>query len=108
MLHLRKKLTLPSILALYALLAINGLIEGFSTSHIRHFQHIHAGQYHTEQKYQSLIELTAQLDQDNNEVASEDSFDGKGFASYLAPYVFSLIASIVVTGAFVKFVLLDY
>jgi len=39
---------------------------------------------------------------------NEDKFDGKGFANYLAPYVLTVIASLVVTGAFVKFVMADY
>ena len=37
-----------------------------------------------------------------------DNFDAKGFGSYLAPYVLALFASVGVTYAFVKFVLLDY
>jgi hypothetical protein len=37
-----------------------------------------------------------------------DNFDAKGFGGYLAPYALALIASVLVTGAFVKFVLLDY
>lgn len=46
---------------------------------------------------------------DNNQAAAaDDSFDGRGFANYLAPYALTLVASIVVTGLFVKFVLLDY
>lgn len=38
----------------------------------------------------------------------KSNFDGKGFAGYLAPYVLAVVASIGVTAAFVKFVLLDY
>jgi hypothetical protein len=34
--------------------------------------------------------------------------DAKGFAGYLAPYALALLLSIAVTGAFVKYVLLDY
>ena len=37
-----------------------------------------------------------------------DNFDAKGFGSYLAPYALALFASMGVTYAFVKFVLLDY
>lgn len=37
-----------------------------------------------------------------------DSFDGKGFAGYLAPYVLAFFLAVGVTAAFVKFVLLDY
>ena len=36
------------------------------------------------------------------------NFDAKGFGSYLAPYALALLASVGVTYAFVKFVLLDY
>lgn len=47
---------------------------------------------------------------ENTDVAStvEDSFDGKGFAKYLAPYMLTAIAGVLVTGLFVKFVLMDY
>lgn len=38
----------------------------------------------------------------------DGGFDALGFAGYLAPYTLALIASIAVTGAFLKFVLLDY
>lgn len=38
--------------------------------------------------------------------AQESSFDGQGFANYLAPYALALVASIGVTALFVKFVLL--
>ena len=46
---------------------------------------------------------------DDGEISQpQDTFDGQGFADYLAPYVLTAIASIVVTGLFVKFVLMDY
>jgi len=38
----------------------------------------------------------------------EEGFDPVGFAGYLAPYVATLLLSIVVTGAFFKFVMMDY
>mmetsp|Transcript_37957 Transcript_37957/g.82570 ORF Transcript_37957/g.82570 Transcript_37957/m.82570 type:complete len:83 (-) Transcript_37957:63-311(-) len=50
-------------------------------------------------------------EENDSGVASSDydsSFDGKGFAGYLGPYALALFASIGVTWAFVKFVLLDY
>jgi hypothetical protein len=37
-----------------------------------------------------------------------DNFDANGFVGYLVPYALAVVAAIVVTGAFVKFVLLDY
>ena len=37
-----------------------------------------------------------------------ENFDAQGFGGYLAPYVAALLASVLVTGAFIKFVLLDY
>lgn len=40
--------------------------------------------------------------------AQKSNFDGEGFAGYLAPYALAAVASIAVTAAFVKFVLLDY
>ena len=45
---------------------------------------------------------------DDNGSGDVDNFDAKGFGSYLAPYALALLASIGVTYAFVKFVLLDY
>ena len=44
-------------------------------------------------------------DDNDNEM---DNFDAQGFGSYLAPYALALFASVGVTYAFVKFVLLDY
>lgn len=41
-------------------------------------------------------------------VSPKGDFDGAGFANYLAPYALTLVASIAVTAAFLKFVLLDY
>jgi len=37
-----------------------------------------------------------------------DNFDAAGFGNYLAPYLIAFVASIGITGAFVKFVLMDY
>ena len=37
-----------------------------------------------------------------------DNFDAEGFGGYLAPYALAAVASILVTAAFFKFVLLDY
>lgn len=45
---------------------------------------------------------------DNQKIDETKGFDGEGFAGYLAPYALALLASIGVTWAFVKFVLLDY
>ena len=47
---------------------------------------------------------------DPNDGSDNDvgNFDAKGFGSYLAPYALALFASVGVTYAFVKFVLLDY
>jgi hypothetical protein len=49
-------------------------------------------------------------DEDDESVPMKisDSFDGAGFANYLAPYALALLASVLVTLAFFKFVLLDY
>ena len=45
---------------------------------------------------------------DLNGSAPKPNFDGEGLAGYLAPYALAMAASIAVTAAFVKFVLLDY
>eukprot|EP00980_Cylindrotheca_fusiformis_P020059 scaffold7139_cov115-Cylindrotheca_fusiformis.AAC.9 len=64
-----------------------------------------------------LIPLNSEPNEDNQlegkphgvEYDTEkDSFDGNGFSNYLGPYVVALIASVVVTGGFVKFVLMNY
>lgn len=44
----------------------------------------------------------------NGSDPQKSNFDGEGFAGYLAPYALAMVASIAVTAAFVKFVLLDY
>lgn len=54
-----------------------------------------------------FAESEGEKNKENNAIA-DDSFDGKGFASYLAPYALALVASVGVTFLFVKFVLLDY
>jgi hypothetical protein len=43
-----------------------------------------------------------------DEVQQQNNFDGKGFAGYLAPYAIAAVASVAVTAAFLKFVLMDY
>ena len=56
-----------------------------------------------------LSKKGSEEDADNAAVSPDsDNFDGKGFAGYLAPYALAVLASIAVTAAFVKFVLLDY
>lgn len=69
-------------------------------------------------RYPASISLSANLEDDNqveakqagetSESGAEENFDGEGFANYLAPYAVALLASIAVTGGFVKFVLMDY
>lgn len=54
------------------------------------------------------LQLSNDNDQDDVMEGGEGNFDGKGFAGYLAPYAAAFVASIAVTAAFVKFVLMDY
>ena len=54
----------------------------------------------------TLLSLVPEDDNDDANVT--DNFDASGFGGYLAPYALALVASVAVTGAFVKFVLLDY
>jgi hypothetical protein len=53
-----------------------------------------------------------QLSDDDNNNGDDsdlnDNFDGDGFANYLAPYALAAVSAIVATGAFFKFVLMDY
>ena len=50
--------------------------------------------------------------EDQNKASSvteeSDNFDAAGFGNYLAPYLLAFVASVGITGAFVKFVLMDY
>ena len=56
-----------------------------------------------------LVSLSSSPNDDNDDGEGVvDSFDGKGFAGYLAPYALALVASVGVTLAFVNFVLLNY
>jgi hypothetical protein len=50
-----------------------------------------------------LIENSSESGSDN----ASENFDGKGFIGYLGPYILALFASLTVTAAFVKFVMLD-
>lgn len=58
--------------------------------------------------------LPAQMNdnEDQNKASSvteeSDNFDAAGFGNYLAPYLLAFVASVGITGAFVKFVLMDY
>ena len=52
-----------------------------------------------------LFQSLESNDEDDNDV---DNFDANGFGNYLAPYALAVLASVGVTFAFVKFVLLDY
>eukprot|EP00977_Amphora_coffeiformis_P016698 scaffold5237_cov179-Amphora_coffeaeformis.AAC.11 len=59
-----------------------------------------------------LVVLSESEDSGSDEKSSLDqgtsNFDGEGFVNYLAPYALAVVGSIVVTGLFVKFVMLDY
>mmetsp|Transcript_22102 Transcript_22102/g.36366 ORF Transcript_22102/g.36366 Transcript_22102/m.36366 type:complete len:99 (+) Transcript_22102:90-386(+) len=54
--------------------------------------------------------LSAQMNDNDNQngVSESDNFDAAGFGNYLAPYLIAFLVSIGITGAFVKFVLMDY
>mmetsp|Transcript_46969 Transcript_46969/g.98531 ORF Transcript_46969/g.98531 Transcript_46969/m.98531 type:complete len:105 (+) Transcript_46969:154-468(+) len=86
------------------------LAAGFSTRPIQHIQNIQTVKIHKTNNNLPVTSLAAGLDDDNQIANSDedDNFDGKGFANYLGPYALAFVASIAVTGAFVKFVLLDY
>ena len=53
-------------------------------------------------------ELFQSLEPNDGDDTDVDNFDANGFGNYLAPYALALLASMGVTFAFVKFVLLDY
>jgi hypothetical protein len=54
------------------------------------------------------IDAPLEQGQKPNELGEQGGLDAEGFAGYLAPYALAAIASIGVTGAFVKFVLMEY
>ena len=88
------------------------LVAGFSTQPRRHIQHIQTQKYYMSTKCQIIPLRMAGLD-DTDELEKipsdvQNNFDGKGFANYLAPYALAFVASIAITAAFVKFVLMDY
>ena len=56
----------------------------------------------------SSSELFRSLESNDGDGSDVDNFDADGFGNYLAPYALALLASMGVTFAFVKFVLLDY
>ena len=53
------------------------------------------------------LQLSNESNNDESKITQEN-FDGKGFANYLAPYALTLLVSIAATALFVKFVLMDY
>ena len=53
-------------------------------------------------------EIFQSLEPNDGDDTDVDNFDANGFGNYLAPYALALLASMGVTFAFVKFVLLDY
>lgn len=55
-----------------------------------------------------LPHFAEQDEQSENDIQEASGFDGEGFTGYLAPYALALLASVAVTAAFFKFVLLDY
>ena len=60
-------------------------------------------------RFSASYPLQLSSDNDNGDDSDlADNFDGDGFANYLAPYALAVIAAIVATGAFFKFVLMDY
>ena len=56
----------------------------------------------------SSSELFQSLEPNDGDGTDVDTFDANGFGNYLAPYALAILASVGVTFAFVKFVLLDY
>eukprot|EP00984_Skeletonema_dohrnii_P008752 scaffold3267_cov130-Skeletonema_dohrnii-CCMP3373.AAC.4 len=65
---------------------------------------------HTTRNFNPLPAQMNDNDEQNGVSAAEesDNFDAAGFGNYLAPYLIAFVASIGITGAFVKFVLMDY
>jgi hypothetical protein len=67
------------------------------------------GNHHSRRPFRLHISENDDDAKENDEsVSPKGDFDGDGFANYLAPYALALFASIAVTAAFLKFVLLDY
>lgn len=99
------------LFALAALLPLHA--NAFAPSPLR----LTENQYPSLENQRSAFFPLCSITDENESVEVENSaesdleksnFDGEGFAGYLAPYALALVASIAVTAAFVKFVLLDY
>lgn len=62
------------------------------------------------QTFMHLKPLYMAEDGENNESDMKEvkGFDGEGFAGYLLPYALTALAGLIVTGAFFKFVMMDY
>jgi hypothetical protein len=58
----------------------------------------------------SMKPLRMAEDDENLDIKNDETkgFDGEGLSNYLLPYALAAVASVAVTAAFVKFVLLDY
>lgn len=127
----KRKMTRSSAaVILFALLAAAGSVGGFQTSATLHTRLTVGGltvnrrsQIQSFSVQWSLAFVTTTNDRStrialndsksgndggSDQTAVDDSFDGKGFANYLAPYAWALVASIGLTALFFKFVLLDY
>ncbi len=84
-------------------------INAFLSPPTQHLQL--AANRHTTPNFNTLpAQMNDNDDQKRVSVAPEDSdnFDAAGFGNYLAPYLLAFVASVGITGAFVKFVLMDY
>eukprot|EP00591_Stephanopyxis_turris_P017542 CAMPEP_0195541670 /NCGR_PEP_ID=MMETSP0794_2-20130614/51207_1 /TAXON_ID=515487 /ORGANISM="Stephanopyxis turris, Strain CCMP 815" /LENGTH=143 /DNA_ID=CAMNT_0040675773 /DNA_START=168 /DNA_END=599 /DNA_ORIENTATION=- len=86
----------------------NMLVGFFSSSMHESFKN---KQYERQRTPRSIINSALYLSNDDDSDDSNelsDNFDAKGLANYLAPYAATLLLSIFVTGAFFRFVLMDY
>lgn len=83
------------------------LLEKCRTTPTRSVKHT-SNQKRKEMSLVSLYQSGDDNDQPSPLEENASNFDGEGFANYLAPYALAAVGSILITGLFVKFVLLDY
>ena len=103
---LRRDLLFSAIL----LCAGASCINAFLSPNLQH-QHLQlAANRHKTPNFNPLpAQMNDNDDQKGVSAAEEsDNFDAAGFGNYLAPYLLAFVASVGITGAFVKFVLMDY
>lgn len=82
---------------------------GTRTNHVAgNFSVKHRPAQHPGSFFPTALSESNKGDEERELEQNSSSFDSEGFTNYLAPYFLAFIVSLVVTGGFLKFILLDY